>query len=86
MTLHGRPVHLTPTEFKLLLCLLENVDRTVSFRQLVQAIHGPESEELRARDAIGTHIWWLRRKLEATARGKAYIVDVRGHGYKLRSV
>jgi DNA-binding response OmpR family regulator len=85
VTLHGRPLDLTPTEYKLLLCLLENVDRTVSFRQLVQAIHGPGSEELRARDAISTHLWRLRRKLETTAAGQAHIVNVRGQGYKLCS-
>jgi DNA-binding response OmpR family regulator len=85
VTLQGRPVDLTPTEFKLLLCLLENVDRTVSFRRLVQAIHGPESEELRARDAISTHLWRLRRKLETTGAGEGYIANVRGQGYKLCS-
>lgn len=83
VSLAGKPLDLTPSEFKLLLCLMESRDRTVSFRELAQAIHGPHSEEVRARDAISTHMWRLRRKLKAVAPGKAYIVSVRGQGYRL---
>lgn len=85
VTLQGQPVSLTPSEFKLLVCLMEGAGRTVTFDQLAQAIHGRESEEMRARDAISTHLWRLRRKLKNVAPDQDYIVSVRGQGYKLRS-
>ncbi len=81
--LKGQALDLTSTEFKLLLRLMEEADCTVAFRQLAEAIHGRETEEIIARTAISTHIWRLRRKLESAAPGEAYIVNVRGRGYKL---
>lgn len=83
VTLQGRPVEVTPTEFRLLLYLMEGVDQTVTFGQLARAIHGQKVEEIHARDAISTHLWRLRRKLGAIAPGEEYIVNVRGRGYKL---
>jgi DNA-binding response OmpR family regulator len=85
VTLQGRHVNLTPTEFRLLLLLMENAGHVVAFRQLAQAIHGVDTEEILARSAITTHMWRLRRKLETGAAGEAYIVNVRGRGYKLLS-
>jgi DNA-binding response OmpR family regulator len=85
ITMRGRPLDLTSTEFKLLLCLMENSGRTASFAQMSEAIHGVETHEILARSAISTHIWRLRRKLEEAAPGEAYIVNVRRRGYKLLS-
>ncbi|TKJ31271.1 MAG: hypothetical protein CEE40_01835 [Chloroflexi bacterium B3_Chlor] len=84
-TLRGHPLSLTPSWYKLLLCLMEKADSTVSFRELAQAIHGDEYEEMLARDAISTHLWRLRRKLSAVAEGRDYIINVRGRGHKLLS-
>jgi DNA-binding response OmpR family regulator len=84
-TLRGHPLNLTPCECKLLLCLMKKADSTVSFRELAQAIHGDEHEEMLARDAISTHLWRLRRKLSAVAEGRDYIINVRGSGYRLLS-
>lgn len=83
ITMRGRPVDLTPTEFKLLLCLMENAGRTVSFAQMSEGIHGVETHEILARSAISTHIWRLRGKLKEAAPEEAYIVNVRGRGYRL---
>ena len=85
VTLGGDPLSLTPSEYKLLLCLVENTDGVVGFGQLSRAIHGHNSDEMRARDAISTHLWRLRRKLDAAAPGKEYIINVRGRGFKLLS-
>lgn len=83
VSLQGRQVNLTPTEFKLLLCLMENADRITSYRRLAEAVHGLRSDQIVARDAISTHMWRLRRKLQAAAAEETYIVNVRGQGYKV---
>lgn len=83
VTLKGRTLDLTPTEFKILLGMMENVDRVVSFNELAEVIHGRGSAGTQARGAISTHVWRLRRKLEAAGSGEEYIVNVRGRGYRL---
>jgi DNA-binding response OmpR family regulator len=79
----GESIHLTPSEYSLLLCLMENAGKTVGFGELAEAIHGAECEERAARDAISTHLWRLRRKLESVPDARNQIVNVRGQGYAL---
>jgi two-component system KDP operon response regulator KdpE len=79
----GESIHLTPSEYRLLLCLMENAGSTVSFGELAGAIHGRACEEGAARDAISTHLWRLRRKLESATGAQDHIVNVRGQGYAL---
>jgi DNA-binding response OmpR family regulator len=81
----GGLLSLTPTEFRLLACLLEKPDQLVTYRELAAALHGRESEdweEWEARAAISTHMWRLRRKLDQDYSGDPYIANVRGRGYK----
>jgi DNA-binding response OmpR family regulator len=79
----GESIHLTPSEYSLLLCLMENAGNTVGFGELAEAIHGAACEEGAARDAISTHLWRLRRKLESAPDAQNQIVNVRGQGYAL---
>ena len=81
-TLDGRPLDLTPSEFKLLLCLMQNAHRVVSPRELVQAVRGYESEyEWEARETIKWYIHRLRRKVEPDPSSPRHILNVRGVGY-----
>jgi DNA-binding response OmpR family regulator len=82
-TLHDYPLNLTPTEFRLLRCLMENADRTMSFVELAEAVHGVGTDEILAREAMSTHMWRLRKKLSSAAPDETYVVNVRGRGYKL---
>jgi DNA-binding response OmpR family regulator len=79
----GESIQLTPSEYRLLLCLMENAGSTVTFGELAEAIHGVACEEGAARNAISTHLWRLRRKLDTSARSPAQIANVRGEGYVL---
>lgn len=83
VTSSGKSLPLTPSEFRLLLCLMDNAGSAVGYRQLAEAIHGPGGDESSARDAISTHIWRLRQKLGAAAEGRTRLVTVRGEGYAL---
>ncbi|MFP4623014.1 MAG: response regulator transcription factor [Gemmatimonadota bacterium] len=76
----GRPVDLTPTEYRLLVALLERRGRVQSRRQLLQTawdIH----VQIETR-TVDMHIQRLRNKL---GEGGDYIETVRGFGYRFRS-
>ena len=81
-TLDGRPLDLTPSELKLLLCLMQNAQRVMSPRELVKAVRGYESEyEWEARETIKWYIHRLRRKVEPDPSSPRHILNVRGVGY-----
>lgn len=82
VTLDGKPVHLTPTEFKLLRYLMENGHRVVSPEDLYEASHGhPPYDLARAGDAIRWHVHNLRQKLEPDPGRPIYVLNVYGLGY-----
>lgn len=77
----GRPLALTPTEFRLLVALMEQADRPLSLSELARLVHGTAEDEAAARQALSTHLWRLRRKLGRAPDGADYIANVRGRGY-----
>lgn len=70
------PVHLTPTEYDLLVCLAEAGDRVLSYREIARHTHGQDIKEGEAHSLLKSHIRNLRRKINPH-----YIVSVRGVGY-----
>jgi DNA-binding response OmpR family regulator len=85
-TLAGRRLMLTPTEFRMLLCLAEHAGTMLSYTQLVRCVQGYEVGELEASELIKPHIHHLRQKLEADSSTPQYILNVRGKGYLLSPV
>jgi DNA-binding response OmpR family regulator len=83
--LAGRPLDLTPTEFKILVCLLETPDQIWSPKELVERAQGYETDAWGARAVIRVHIRRLRKKIEKDASNPQYILNVRGVGYMLAS-
>jgi two-component system, OmpR family, phosphate regulon response regulator PhoB len=80
VTRHGREVHLSPTEFRLLRHLLEHPGRVFSRFQLLDAVWGRDQDvELRTVDAT---IRRLRRALNA-GDGPDLLRTVRAEGYAL---
>jgi two-component system, OmpR family, phosphate regulon response regulator PhoB len=76
----GRPVHLGPTEFRLLRHFLENPGRVFSREQLLDRVWGHESEiEMRT---VDVHIRRLRKALNQHG-GKDLLRTVRSVGYAL---
>jgi DNA-binding response OmpR family regulator len=85
VTRGGEPLSLTPSEFRLLLHLMENPNRPVGYDKLASALHGRQSGEWdsrEARKALSTHLWRLQRKLGRAPDGERYVVNVRGEGYR----
>ncbi|MDY7041818.1 MAG: response regulator transcription factor [Chloroflexota bacterium] len=80
-SMNGEPLDLTPTELRLLACLLANADRVLSSRELVKEVQNYDCREEEARSIIRVHIRRLRRKVEPDPRQPQYIINVRGVGY-----
>jgi DNA-binding response OmpR family regulator len=81
VTLAGRLIDLTTTEFDLLTSLVEASPRPVAPRQLVSAALGYECEETAAREIIKWHIHRLRQKIETDPEKPVYIKTLRYKGY-----
>ncbi len=85
VTAGGHLVSLTPTEFKLLACLMESPDQVCSPQQLVRRAQGYEADHWGAQAIVRVHVRRLRRKLELDPARPRYIVNVRGVGYMFPS-
>ena len=76
----GRPVSLTPIEFKILGVLIKEPGRVFSRAQIIQNAIGYDFEGFDR--TIDVHILNLRRKLELDSSHPRYIKTVYGTGYK----
>lgn len=83
-TLNGRSLNLTPTEFRLLLCLAEHAGQMLSYTQLVRCAQGYDTTDLEAGELIKPHIHHLRQKIEPEPSAPRYLLNVRGKGYILQ--
>jgi two-component system alkaline phosphatase synthesis response regulator PhoP len=80
VTVDGRVVDLTPTEFELLLHFARAPGRVYTRSQLLDALHGVAFESYER--AIDAHVKNLRRKLEPDPAHPQYLLTVYGVGYK----
>jgi DNA-binding response OmpR family regulator len=81
VTYRGQPVELTPTEFRLLECLVGRVGEVCTPQELVRCAQGYDTDAWGARSIVRVHIRRLRRKLEPDPENPHYILNVRGVGY-----
>jgi two-component system alkaline phosphatase synthesis response regulator PhoP len=79
-SLAGRPLNLSPIEFKLLGALVREPERVFSRAQLIEKALGYDFEGFDR--TIDVHILNLRRKLEPDPSHPRYIKTVYGVGYK----
>ena len=83
VTVGGRPVSLTPLEFRLLTTLSEHAGQVLSRDQLLDLVWGESQPE--ALDRVKLYVGYLRRKLEEATGEEAPIETVRGFGYRYRA-
>jgi DNA-binding response OmpR family regulator len=76
----GRNVDLTPTEFQLLATMAGQPGRVFTRSQLLDAVHGVAVESYER--AIDAHIKNLRRKLEPDPHAPRYLLTAFGVGYR----
>ena len=79
-TRSGRELGLTPVEWQLLRVLATNAGRTLTHRQLFQAVWGNVFGD--AQQNLRVHITHLRRKIEETPTAPSIIVTEPGVGYR----
>lgn len=80
VTLAGRSIDLTPTEYRLLETLARHAHRTVSAEQLLAEVWGPEyAGEV---EHVKHYIWALRKKIETDPGDPQHIITARGFGYR----
>jgi two-component system response regulator RegX3 len=84
VTVDGKAVRLTLSEFKVLALLAERPDAVVSRRELMQ--HLWASEHVGDEHACEVHISNLRRKIERNPSNPQRLLTVRGSGYKLVAI
>ena len=80
VTVAGRTVGLTPTEFQLLSTLVARPGQVFTRAQLLDAVHGVAFESFER--AIDAHVKNIRRKLEPDPRAPRYLLTVHGVGYR----
>ncbi|MEJ5239916.1 MAG: response regulator transcription factor [Anaerolineales bacterium] len=80
VTVNGREISLTPTEYNLLVFLMRNAGKVLSHQFILQQVWGPqygnEAEYLRV------YIGRLRRKIEADPAHPRYLHTEHGIGYR----
>ncbi len=84
VTRNGQLLNLTPTEFKLLVTLMEQPGRVFSPEEIVRKVWGPEYV-----DEVGyvrRYIWHLRKKIEPDPEHPRYIHNQRGFGYYFQAL
>ena len=78
-TIHGKSIELTPTEFNLLVYLMENAGKVLPHHTILRHVwgpeYGPEHEYLRV------YVGRLRQKIENDPANPKYLVTERGIGY-----
>ena len=79
--LEGKPLNLTPIEFKILGALIKEPGRVFSRAQIIENALGHDFDSFDR--TIDVHILKLRRKLEPNPHQPRYIKTVYGAGYKL---
>ncbi|HSS62665.1 MAG TPA: response regulator transcription factor [Candidatus Limnocylindrales bacterium] len=77
----GRPMSLTPAEFRLLVALVQAGGRVLTRQALLDSLYGTSQGDALER-TIDVHIGRLREKLGEQIDAPRYIVTVRGLGYR----
>lgn len=75
----GQLLSLTPTEFRLLVTLMEQPGKVLTSRELAIRVWGPEYAD--DTDYVRRYIWHLRRRIEQDSSSPVYIHNERGVGY-----
>jgi len=82
--LNGEPISLTPTEYKLLLCLARHAGRVLTYDQILDRVWGPGYEN--SVSIIKVYIRRLRKKIEPEPHRPRYLLTRWGVGYSMAKI
>jgi DNA-binding response OmpR family regulator len=82
--LDGEPIHLTSSEYGIVLHLARNPGTAYSRQDILSALwdESPVGDDR----AVDVHIHNIREKLESDPKNPTYILTVRGYGYRMREI
>jgi len=83
VTVAGKEVKLTPTEYNLLQELVLNANKVLTHSMLLGKIWGPEYRE--EREYLRVFIGRLRKELEPDPESPRYIITISGVGYQFKA-
>ncbi|MGH2593821.1 MAG: response regulator transcription factor [Anaerolineae bacterium] len=82
--LRGKHVSLSPTEFRLLACLVRSAGAVVTHKNLLSEVWGPDyMQDIRS---LKLYIRYLRQKVEPDPTQPCYILTEWGVGYRFREI
>ena len=84
VTVAGRPVELSATEYRLLAALARNPDRVMLHEELLREVWGPEYRD--EKEYLRVYIRYLRQKIEADPSHPQLILTQQGAGYRLAAL
>lgn len=82
VSVEGKEVRLTPTEYRILLFLAKHADRVVTQHQLLKEIWGPDAIE--QGNQLRVHMHQLRHKLEKNPARPKWLINEPGVGYRFK--
>lgn len=80
----GEETKLTATEFRLLIYLIENAGRVMTFDQILENVWGHDYTD--DFNFIRVYIWHLRKKIEKDPQNPEYLQNVQGIGYRFEKM
>jgi two-component system KDP operon response regulator KdpE len=80
----GKEIHLTPTEFDLIACLISHAGHPVLHAKLLSSVWGPQYRD--EREYLRTFIMQLRKKIEDDPANPVYLKTVNYLGYTFSDV
>lgn len=83
VTVHGEPVHLTRTEYGILVYLAKRAGKVVTHRELLKSIWGEQYGD--EREYLRVFVSQLRRKIESDPLRPTFILTEPGVGYRFAS-
>jgi DNA-binding response OmpR family regulator len=81
VTRDGKPLTLSPVEFRLLEYLIQRRGDVVTREELLENVWSLQGDTLSR--TVDVHIAGLRRKIEADSRYPRFLLTIKGSGYKL---
>jgi two-component system KDP operon response regulator KdpE len=82
--LSGKPLHLTPIEYRLLAYLITHPDSVLTHRQLLKTVWGPSHAD--DSHYVRVYMGLLRKKIEDDPSQPRHIITEAGVGYRFISV
>lgn len=83
VTLQGREVQLTPSEFRLLSLMIQHAGKVLTHRFLLEAVWG--AERVTDIQSLRVYMSSLRRKIEVNPAEPQHLLTIQGIGYRLKS-